>query len=48
VVGAVHEEPATGFTDKDYSNYTPEETARKEEQPSTDEVGVDEDKLYKE
>jgi small subunit ribosomal protein S2 len=37
---------STGFTDKDYSNYTPE--AQKEESASLDEPEIDEDKLYKE
>ena len=48
VVGAASDDQATGFTDKDYSNYTPEETAAKEEQAATEEPGIDEDKLYKE
>ncbi len=39
-------EESTGFTDKDYSNYTPE--AQKEENASLDEPEIDEDKLYKE
>jgi small subunit ribosomal protein S2 len=49
-VGAVSDDQAAiGFTDKDYSNYTPEEVAQKEEQSSTtEEAGIDEDKLYKE
>jgi small subunit ribosomal protein S2 len=46
-LGAATEEAATGFTDKDYSNYNPDE-AKKEESTSLDEPEIDEDKLYKE
>ncbi len=42
------EEAATSFTDKDYSNYNPDETGKKEETPSLEEPEIDEDKLYKE
>ncbi|HET6451078.1 MAG TPA: 30S ribosomal protein S2, partial [Spirochaetia bacterium] len=44
---AAAEEAGTGFTDKDYSNYNPDE-AKKEESASLDEPEIDEDKLYKE
>lgn len=44
---AAAEEPATGFTDKDYSNYNPDEAVKKEETPSPEEPEVDEEKLYK-
>ena len=47
VLGAATDEGATGFTDKDYSNYTPDEAAKKEETPP-EEPDIDEDKLYKE
>jgi small subunit ribosomal protein S2 len=47
VIGAA-EEAATGFTDKDYSNYNPDEAGKKDETASTDEPEIDEDKLYKE
>ncbi len=46
-LGAAADEGATGFTDKDYSNYTPDEAAKKEETPP-EEPDIDEDKLYKE
>ncbi len=46
-LGASADEGATGFTDKDYSNYTPDEAAKKEETPP-EEPDIDEDKLYKE
>jgi small subunit ribosomal protein S2 len=46
-LGAATEESATGFTDKDYSNYNPDE-AKKEETTSPEEPEIDEDKLYKE
>jgi len=43
------EEAGTGFTDKDYSNYNPDEAAaKKEETPTLEEPEIDEDKLYKE
>ena len=43
------EEAGTGFTDKDYSNYNPDEAAaKKEETPTPEEPEIDEDKLYKE
>jgi small subunit ribosomal protein S2 len=48
VLGAAADESATGFTDKDYSNYNPDEAARKEDAPATEEHEIDEDKLYKE
>jgi len=47
-LGASSDDGATGFTDKDYSNYNPDEAAQKEETPSPDEPEIDEDKLYKE
>ncbi|MGO9411527.1 MAG: 30S ribosomal protein S2 [Spirochaetia bacterium] len=50
VLGASAEEGSSGFTDKDYSNYNPEEAAaaaKKEETPP-EEPEIDEDKLYKE
>jgi small subunit ribosomal protein S2 len=47
-LGAASEDSATGFTDKDYSNYTPDEAAQKEEAASPEEPEIDEDKLYKE
>ena len=46
-LGAATEEAATGLTDKDYSNYVPDEAAKKEETPP-EEPEIDEDKLYKE
>ena len=46
-LGAPTEEAGTGFTDKDYSNYNPDE-AKKEETTSLEEPEIDEDKLYKE
>ncbi len=48
VLGASAEEGATGFTDKDYSNYTPDEAAAKKEETPPEEPEIDEDKLYKE
>ncbi len=45
---AAAEEAATGFTDKDYSNYNPDEAVKKEETPSPEEPEIDEEKLYKE
>jgi small subunit ribosomal protein S2 len=45
---AAAEDAATGFTDKDYSNYNPDEAGKKEETPSLEEPEIDEDKLYKE
>jgi len=42
------EEAATGFTDKDYSNYNPDEVVKKEETASPEEPEIDEEKLYKE
>jgi small subunit ribosomal protein S2 len=45
---AAAEEAATGFTDKDYSNYNPDEVVKKEETPSPEEPEIDEEKLYKE
>jgi small subunit ribosomal protein S2 len=47
-LGAAAEEAATGFTDKDYSNYNPDEAGKKEDSPSLEEPEIDEDKLYKE
>jgi small subunit ribosomal protein S2 len=48
-VGAATEEAATGFTDKDYSNYNPDEAVKKDEAaPSPEEPEIDEEKLYKE
>jgi small subunit ribosomal protein S2 len=46
VLGASADEGTTGYTDKDYSNYTPDEGAKKDEPP--EEPDIDEDKLYKE
>jgi small subunit ribosomal protein S2 len=46
-LGTAMDESATGFTDKDYSNYNPDEAVQKEEAPSSDEPEIDEDKLYK-
>jgi len=46
-LGASPDEGATGFTDKDYSNYTPDEASKKDETPP-EEPDIDEDKLYKE
>jgi hypothetical protein len=46
-IGAATDDAGTGFTDKDYSNYNPDE-AKKEETPSPEEPEIDEDKLYKE
>jgi small subunit ribosomal protein S2 len=48
VLGASADEGATGFTDKDYSNYTPDEAAAKKEETPPEEPEIDEDKLYKE
>jgi small subunit ribosomal protein S2 len=48
VIGAATDEAATGFTDKDYSNYNPDEAGKKEEAPTLEEPEIDEDKLYKE
>jgi small subunit ribosomal protein S2 len=45
---AAAEEAPTGFTDKDYSNYNPDEAVKKEETPSPEEPEIDEEKLYKE
>ncbi len=42
------EEASTGFTDKDYSNYNPDEAAPKTETAPVAEPEIDEDKLYKE
>ncbi len=47
-LGATSDDSATGFTDKDYSNYNPDEAAKKEEAASPEEPEIDEDKLYKE
>ncbi len=47
-VGAATEEAATGFTDKDYSNYNPDEAKKDDAAPSPEEPEIDEDKLYKE
>jgi small subunit ribosomal protein S2 len=48
-VGAATEAADTGFTDKDYSNYNPDEAGKKEDAPaSLEEPEIDEDKLYKE
>jgi len=47
VLGEAAEQDTTGFTDKDYSNYTPDEAAPKEAAPAA-EPEIDEDKLYKE
>ncbi|HEY9594322.1 MAG TPA: 30S ribosomal protein S2, partial [Spirochaetia bacterium] len=46
-LGGSADDSATGYTDKDYSNYNPDE-GKKEEAPSLDEPEIDEDKLYKE
>jgi small subunit ribosomal protein S2 len=48
VIGAAVDEAASGFTDKDYSNYNPDEAAHKEESSTPEEHEVDDDKLYKE
>ena len=48
VIGAATEEAATGFTDKDYSNYNPDEAKKDENAPALEEPEIDEDKLYKE
>jgi len=48
VLGAVPAETATGFTDKDYSNYNPDEVGKKDDASSPDEPEIDEEKLYKE
>jgi small subunit ribosomal protein S2 len=48
VIGAATEEAATGFTDKDYSNYNPDEAKKDENAPAIEEPEIDEDKLYKE
>jgi small subunit ribosomal protein S2 len=45
---AAAEETPTGFTDKDYSNYNPDEAGKKEDAPSIEEPEIDEEKLYKE
>jgi small subunit ribosomal protein S2 len=43
------EEATTGYTDKDYSNYNPDEAApREKEEAAPAEPEIDEDKLYKE
>ena len=47
VLGASADEGSTGYTDKDYSDYTPDEAGKKEETPP-EEPEIDEDKLYKE
>jgi small subunit ribosomal protein S2 len=48
VIGAAAEETA-GFTDKDYSNYNPDEAAKAAEAAApAEEPEIDEDKLYKE
>jgi small subunit ribosomal protein S2 len=47
-VGAATEEAATGFTDKDYSNYNPDEVKKDEAAPAPEEPEIDEEKLYKE
>ena len=47
VLGASADEAATGFTDKDYSNYNPDEGTKKDDAPP-EEPEIDEDKLYKE
>jgi hypothetical protein len=55
VGGVAEEEPEAGFTDKDYSDYNPEEEHRpKEPVPAegpgdlVDEHNIDEDRLYEE
>ncbi len=48
VIGAATEEAGTGFTDKDYSNYNPDEAKKDENAPAPEEPEIDEDKLYKE
>ena len=48
VIGAATEEAGTGFTDKDYSNYNPDEAKKDENAPALEEPEIDEDKLYKE
>jgi small subunit ribosomal protein S2 len=48
-LGTAADEASSGFTDKDYSNYNPDEAAPKDETaPSSEEPEIDEDKLYKE
>ena len=47
-IGAATEEAGTGFTDKDYSNYNPDEAKKDENAPALEEPEIDEDKLYKE
>jgi small subunit ribosomal protein S2 len=47
-LGAAADDASSGFTDKDYSNYNPDEAAKKEETPSLDDPEIDEEKLYKE
>jgi len=47
-LGAATPEEATGFTDKDYSNYNPDDAAKKDDAPAVEEPEIDEDKLYKE
>ena len=41
------EEEEDKFTSEDYSNYVPEETAKKEEPEQDDELDIDTDKFYK-
>ena len=48
VLGAAAEEAGTGFTDKDYSNYNPDEAEKGRDAPALEEPEIDEDKLYKE
>ena len=45
---AAAEEAGTGFTDKDYSNYNPDEAKKDDAAPAIEEPEIDEDKLYKE
>ena len=47
-IGAATEEACTGFTDKDDSNYNPDEAKKDENAPALEEPEIDEDKLYKE
>ena len=45
---AAAEAAGTGFTDKDYSNYNPDEAKKDDAAPTIEEPEIDEDKLYKE
>ena len=51
VSGVSEDEGKAGFTDQDYSDYTPEDTGKEPEEESVsivDDQGLDEDKLYDE